>query len=108
VKLAEEDLDGSLANATGGNFSTVATLSRGRGHFLLHGHGLQIDGENYLVPVNVDVVFPGDVAEECVLLSRITGRVIATEAGTNVIISGSWARDPWAFCPQERTRNSTR
>src|SRR5208283_2641376 len=44
--------------------------------FYYSGHGVQLDGENYLVPVNAEVEVAGDVADECVPLSRITARMI--------------------------------
>ncbi len=63
--------------------------------FFYSGHGVQIDGENYLVPVNAEVSVPGDVPDECVSLSRITARMSEAGAGTNVVILDACRDNPF-------------
>ncbi len=58
-------------------------------------HGVQFSGENFLVPVNAEVTVAGDVAEECVPLSRVTGRMNDAEAATNVIILDACRDNPF-------------
>jgi hypothetical protein len=63
--------------------------------FFYSGHGVQMDGENYLVPVNAEVAVPGDVPDECVSLSRITARMSEAGAGTNIIILDACRDNPF-------------
>lgn len=63
--------------------------------FYYSGHGVQLDGENYLVPVHAEVSVPGDVPDECVPLSRITARMEEARAGTNVIILDACRDNPF-------------
>jgi len=59
------------------------------------GHGVQLGGENYLVPTDADVGVAGDIPDECIPVSRITGRMDEAEAGTNVIILDACRDNPF-------------
>ena len=63
--------------------------------FYYSGHGVRLDGENYLVPVGAEVAVAGDVPDECVSLSRITGRMNDANAGTNIIILDACRDNPF-------------
>ena len=63
--------------------------------FYYSGHGVQLDNENYLVPVGADVSVAGDVPDECVSLSRITARMNEAGAGTNIIILDACRDNPF-------------
>jgi uncharacterized caspase-like protein len=63
--------------------------------FYYSGHGVQVDGENYLVPVSADVGVAGDISEECVSLTRITARMSEAGAKTNVIILDACRDNPF-------------
>ncbi|MEI6702933.1 MAG: caspase family protein, partial [Deltaproteobacteria bacterium] len=63
--------------------------------FFYSGHGVQLDGENYLVPVNAEVAVASDVPDECVSLSRITGRMNEAGTKTNVIFLDACRDNPF-------------
>lgn len=63
--------------------------------FYYAGHGVQLDGENYLVPVDAEVTVAGDVPDECIPLSRITARMDEDKAGTNIIILDACRNNPF-------------
>ena len=63
--------------------------------FYYSGHGVQLDNENYLVPVGAEVSVAGDVQDECVSLSRITVRMNEAGAGTNIIILDACRDNPF-------------
>lgn len=63
--------------------------------FYYAGHGVQLDGENYLIPVDAEVSVAGDVPDECVSLSRITARMDDDKAGTNIIILDACRNNPF-------------
>jgi formylglycine-generating enzyme required for sulfatase activity len=63
--------------------------------FYYSGHGVQLDNENYLVPVSAEVSVAGDVPDECVSLSRITARMNEAGAGTNIIILDACRDNPF-------------
>jgi uncharacterized caspase-like protein len=41
------------------------------------GHAIQVDGKNYLVPVDAELKSPGDVEDETVVLDRVLARIAA-------------------------------
>jgi sulfatase modifying factor 1 len=63
--------------------------------FYYSGHGVQVAGENYLVPIGAEVVVSGDVPDECVSLTRITSRMNEAGAGMNVIILDACRDNPF-------------
>jgi uncharacterized caspase-like protein len=63
--------------------------------FYYSGHGVQFDNENYLVPVDAEVTVKDDVPDECITLSRITGRMMEAGAKTNVIFLDACRDNPF-------------
>jgi uncharacterized caspase-like protein len=63
--------------------------------FYYSGHGVQVEGENYLVPISAEVGVAGDVPEECVSLTRLTARMNEAGAKTNVIILDACRDNPF-------------
>jgi hypothetical protein len=63
--------------------------------FYYSGHGVQAEGENYLVPLNADVTIAADVPEECVPLSRVLARMVDSEAATSVVILDACRDNPF-------------
>ncbi|MEM1432321.1 MAG: caspase family protein [Pseudomonadota bacterium] len=63
------------------------------------GHGVEIDGENYLLPVDIVDPAGGDgdfVASESIALSRLLDRVRATGARTTLAIIDACRENPFA------------
>jgi opacity protein-like surface antigen len=63
--------------------------------FYYSGHGIQYEGENYLVPINAEVKIGADVPEECVPIARVTGRMDESGAATNIIVLDACRDNPF-------------
>jgi uncharacterized caspase-like protein len=59
------------------------------------GHGVQAEGENFLIPIGADIGLASDVEIEGVQLQRLIGRMNAGGAGTNVIILDACRNNPF-------------
>ncbi len=63
------------------------------------GHGVEIDGENYLLPVDIEAPGSGDgdfVKAESIALSRLLDRIRATGARTTLAIIDACRENPFA------------
>ena len=58
----------------------------GVGLFFYAGHGLQVDGENYLVPLGADVKKKADVQDQCLAANYILRIMEEAQNGLNIII----------------------
>ncbi len=68
----------------------------GTGLFFFAGHGLQVAGENYLVPVDAAIRVERDVQEECVSASRVLGRMENAGNSMNIVILDACRNNPFA------------
>jgi len=68
----------------------------GVGLFFFAGHGLQVAGENYLVPVDARVALEKDVPYECVNAGRVLGRMEDAGNGLNIVILDACRNNPFA------------
>ena len=68
----------------------------GVGLFYFAGHGVQVDGRNYLVPIDADVVSPSDIRYETVDAGRILGKMEDAGNGINIIILDACRNNPFA------------
>lgn len=66
------------------------------GLFYFAGHGMQINGSNYLIPVNIDVVDEGDVEFEAVNAARVISKMKSAENKLNVVILDACRNNPFA------------
>lgn len=66
------------------------------GLFFYAGHGLQVNGENYLVPVSADIHKEQDVELECVNLKRVLGEMEYSQNDLNIIILDACRNNPFA------------
>jgi formylglycine-generating enzyme required for sulfatase activity len=65
------------------------------GLFYFAGHGLQVKGENYLVPIGARIAREQDVEYETVQVGRILGAMEDAENGVNVIILDACRNNPF-------------
>ncbi len=65
------------------------------GLFYYAGHGMQINGANYLIPVSVDVASESDVEFEAVHAGRILGKMKQAENQLNVVILDACRNNPF-------------
>ncbi|MBU1230421.1 MAG: SUMF1/EgtB/PvdO family nonheme iron enzyme [Proteobacteria bacterium] len=68
----------------------------GVGLFFFAGHGLQVSGENYLVPVDARVAMEQDVQYECVNAGKVLGRMENAGNGLNIVILDACRNNPFA------------
>ncbi|RLD78201.1 MAG: hypothetical protein DRJ10_10730, partial [Bacteroidetes bacterium] len=76
-------------------FGNKITESKGVGLFFFAGHGLQVSGENYVVPVDAHISNLQDIEEEAVNLSRITGEMAYAKNDLNIIILDACRNNPF-------------
>lgn len=76
-------------------FGHTLRMSNGIGLLYYSGHGVQVHGENYLVPVAAKMLFERDVESESVSLSRVMG--ILNDAGnpSNILILDACRNNPF-------------
>jgi uncharacterized caspase-like protein len=67
----------------------------GVGLFYYSGHGVQVDGENFLVPVDADIEFKEEVADECIAVSTILRYMETTNNRLNIIILDACRNSPF-------------
>jgi hypothetical protein len=70
--------------------------SGGVGLFYFAGHGLQVDGRNYLLPIGADIESEGDVKYEAVDTGRVIAQMEEAENGLNIVILDACRDNPFA------------
>jgi uncharacterized caspase-like protein len=70
--------------------------SGGVGLFYYAGHGLQIDGRNYLIPVDAEIESESDVKYEAVDAGRVLGKMEDAGNGLNIVILDACRDNPFA------------
>jgi uncharacterized caspase-like protein len=68
------------------------------------GHGVQIDGENYLVPVDAKIERESDVAIEAVRLVDVMTALGNTASGTRIVVLDACRNNPFASIKQTTGR----
>jgi hypothetical protein len=83
MKRAIDDLGASL-------------LKGGIGLFFYAGHGAQVNGENYLVPIDAKITREEDIDIEAVALNRVLSRLDAANNRMNFVILDACRDNPFA------------
>ncbi len=68
----------------------------GVGLFYYSGHGIQVDGENYMVPVTARLSAEEDVEYESVNVGRVLAKMEAARNGMNIVILDACRNNPFA------------
>jgi uncharacterized caspase-like protein len=68
----------------------------GIGFFYYAGHGIQIDGRNYLIPVNITIESESDVKYEAVDAGRVLGKMHDADNALNVVIMDACRNNPFS------------
>jgi uncharacterized caspase-like protein len=66
------------------------------GFFYYAGHGVQIDGENYLIPVDAKLKSQGEVKYECYPMGRVLAKMEEAAIQANVIILDACRDNPFS------------
>lgn len=75
-------------------FYRKLTESKGVGLFYYAGHGLQVDGENYLVPIDASIGSRSDVRYKCLNAGRVLGKMDDADNLANIIILDACRNNP--------------
>ena len=65
------------------------------GLFFYAGHGIQVKGRNYLVPVDAQLEVENDVEYDCVLADRVLAKMEAAGTRTNLVILDACRDNPF-------------
>ena len=68
----------------------------GTGVFYYAGHGMQVDGRNYLLPVDAIIESPSDVRFAALDVGRVLGKMEDAGNGLNIIILDACRDNPYA------------
>jgi hypothetical protein len=63
--------------------------------FYYSGHGLQFEGENYLVPVDASIQNYYDIEYDCIALGRIMGKMKAANVKNNIVMLDACRNNPF-------------
>jgi hypothetical protein len=66
------------------------------GLFYYAGHGMQVKGSNYLIPVDASLKIEEDVEYDCVEAGRILGKMEAAGTKTNIVILDACRNNPFS------------
>ena len=65
------------------------------GLFFYAGHGLQVDGRNFLVPTDAKIEHEDEVEYDCVMADRVLSKMENSEAKTNMVILDACRNNPF-------------
>jgi WD40 repeat protein len=65
------------------------------GLFYYAGHGVQVNGNNYIIPVDANLYVENDVEYDCVEVGRILGKMEDSGCETNIIILDACRDNPF-------------
>jgi uncharacterized caspase-like protein len=80
----------------------------GVGLFYYSGHGLQVDGVNYLVPIDANIEMKAEVAEECISASTVLRVMEYSNNRINVIILDACRNSPFRSFSRSDEKGITR
>lgn len=65
------------------------------GLFYFAGHGVQVDGNNYLIPIDALLKYEENVEYECVAAGRVLAQMEGAENGLNIVILDACRNNPF-------------
>jgi uncharacterized caspase-like protein len=68
----------------------------GVGMFYFSGHGIEVDGQNYLIPVDAKIEAKSDTEFEAIALNKITKRMQSMGNRLNIIVLDACRNDPFS------------
>lgn len=113
--ILQTDLDQKEMKRAIRDFGTELKENGGVGLFYYAGHGLQVQGENYLLPVKADVEKELDIELESVRLQRILNELEWADNRMNIVVLDACRDNPYNFirslndglAPINRSPNNT-
>lgn len=80
----------------------------GVGLFYYSGHGLQVDGINYLVPLDADIQLKAEVADECVSANTVLKVMEYSNNRINIVILDACRNNPFRSFSRSDEKGITR
>jgi hypothetical protein len=80
----------------------------GVGLFYFAGHGIQVDGRNYLIPIDAKIESESDVKYEAVDAGRVLGKMEDAENQLNIVILDACRNNPFSRSFRSRERGLAR
>lgn len=80
----------------------------GVGLFYYSGHGIQIDGVNYLIPIDADIELKAEVADECISAASVLKVMEYSNNRINVIILDACRNNPFRSFSRSDEKGITR
>ena len=68
----------------------------GVGFFYFSGHGIEVDGQNYLIPVDAKIDEKSDTQDEAISLGKITRRMQNAKNRLNIVVLDACRNDPFS------------
>ncbi|MFN5135690.1 MAG: caspase family protein [Chitinophagaceae bacterium] len=65
------------------------------GLFYYSGHGIQMDGENFVIPIDVNLKSKADVKYDCFSISRVLSRMERASTKLNIVILDACRNNPF-------------
>jgi len=78
------------------------------GFFYFAGHGIQFDGENYLIPVSTDMQSEDEVVDEAISVSSVLHKMEGAGNAINIVVLDACRNNPFASSFRSVTRGLTR
>ena len=76
------------------------------GLFFYAGHGVQVDGNNYLIPVDARLTSAHDVEFDCVRADRVLAKMEAANSQTNIVVLDACRDNPFERSWSRGTRGN--
>ena len=68
----------------------------GVGMFYFSGHGIEVDGQNYLIPIDAKIEEKSDTEYEAIALNKITKRMENSRNRLNIVVLDACRNDPFS------------
>ncbi len=69
---------------------------KGAGLFYFAGHGVQVNGRNFLIPANADIKYEDEIEDQSVDVSLVLGKMESAKARINLVILDACRNNPFA------------
>lgn len=93
--IQQENLDKRGFDAAVSDFARLLQQRGGVGLFYYSGHGAQVRGENYLIPVNAAIASEADVEYEAVSAGRVLRNMEQAGNGLSIVVLDACRNNPY-------------
>ena len=76
-------------------FYDILNQRKGIGLFFYAGHGIQVKGENYLIPIDAKVRSESDIEDELLAVNKVLGKMEDAQNALNIIVLDACRDNPF-------------